>query len=163
MTTFTMSLDELLAGLREGRFGEQTALRWLEGSVAEARQVQAHATPALRDRVIKALDSADGQDEFAHLFPPSNPLGSGHVEYHSEPLIYSGEQQGQRNRRPRAAAAAAPLSDDDLFAALFPPASFEEADARAGAVRAQAGRVADEPDETLHAMLFGNSVIGEPD
>ena len=65
----------------------------------------------------------DGSDEYSALFPPSAPLGApleGHVKYPSRPLIYPGEQQGQRKRQPRTAAAA-PLSDDELYDALFPP------------------------------------------
>ena len=59
-------------------------------------------------------------------FPPSAPLGpdEGHVDYPSKPLIYPGEQQGQRNRQPqRGYTAAAALSDDELYDRLFGPLS----------------------------------------
>jgi len=76
--------------------------------------------------VVRAVDAAltgDGGDgEFASLFPPSAPLGPppGHEEYPPRSLICPGESQGQRNRQ-SGTAASAPLSDDDLYAALFPP------------------------------------------
>jgi hypothetical protein len=79
----------------------------------------------MRSRVLKAVNDAlsgDSGDEYANLFPPWQPLGpdEGHVEYRAEPLIYPGEQQGQRNRQPqRGYTAAAPLSDDEVYDALF--------------------------------------------
>jgi hypothetical protein len=75
--------------------------------------------------VDAALTGDGGDDEFASLFPPSAPLGppAGHEEYRPRSLICPGESQGQRSQRNRQSgtAASAPLSDDDLYAALFPP------------------------------------------
>ena len=122
-------VKEITDAVRERRIGADTAGRWLEMRLADqrrqARQVRAHSNQTVRDLVIRAVDSAltgDGGDEFSSLFPPHDPLGPelGHEEYPSQPLIYDGNSQGQRNRKPRTAASA-PLSDDDLYAALFPP------------------------------------------
>ncbi len=124
-------IADILAAVREGRIGAASAVAWLEQRQADqrrqARQVRAHATPAMRAGLVRAVDSAlaGDDDEFARLFPPSAPLG-GHQEYPSHPLIYPGEEQGQRDRQPRTAyAAAAPLSDDELYERLFGPAGDE--------------------------------------
>ena len=118
-------IEDILAALRERRIGAETAVNWLEMRAADQRrqrrQVQAHSNAAVRDLVVKAVDSAlagDGGDEFSQLFPPHDPLG--HVEYPGRSLIYEGDSQGPRNRQARATASG-PLSDDDLYAALFPP------------------------------------------
>jgi hypothetical protein len=122
-------IEDILAALRERRIGAETAVNWLEMRAADqrrqARQVQAHSNAAVRDLVVKAVDAAlagDGGDEFSQLFPPHDPLGPelGHEEYPGRSLIYEGDNQGQRHRQPRTTASA-PLSDDDLYAALFPP------------------------------------------
>jgi hypothetical protein len=92
-------IDDILAAIRERRIGAATALEWLELRAAEhareARQVRAHATQQMRDRLHGALDSAlsgGGGDEFAKLFPPWAPLGPplGHEEYPSRSLIMTG-------------------------------------------------------------------------
>lgn len=121
-----LDISDILDGVRAGRLRERSAAALLEQRIAARRQVRAHATPALRDRLVKAVDSAlagDGGDEYSSLFPPEAPLGAsleGHVEYPSRPLIFPGEQQGQRNRQPRTAAAAL-LSDDEVYDRLFGP------------------------------------------
>jgi hypothetical protein len=121
-------IDDILATVREGRIGAAAAADWLELRAAEhareARQVRAHATQQMRDRLHGALDSAlfgGSTDEFSRLFPPWAPLGPdlGHEEYPSQSLIYPGEQQGQRSRQPRMAAGA--LTKDEDYDRLFPP------------------------------------------
>jgi len=129
MTEDRPYIEDIVAAVREGRIGAATAAEWLELRAAEhareARWVRAHATQQMRDRLHSAVDSAlsggGSGDEFARLFPPWDPLGppvdeSG--QYPSQSLIYPGEQQGQRNRQPRTAAAA--LSDDELYDVCFP-------------------------------------------
>jgi hypothetical protein len=110
----------------EVRAGE---VRVVEARAVEVRVVEVRACEVrvVEERVaeVRAVDSAlsgDGGDEFSSLFPPHDPLGPelGHEEYPSRSLIYDADSQGQRNRKPRTAASA-PLSDDDLYAALFPP------------------------------------------
>lgn len=117
-------LEDILAALRERRIGNETASRWIEMRLADrSRQVRAHTTPGMVDQVTNAVRQAlTGGDEFGGLFPPHAPLEpeEGHVEYPSRSLIYPGVEQGQRNRQPRTDAAA-PLTDDELYDALFPP------------------------------------------
>jgi hypothetical protein len=121
-----LDIEDILAGLRTGRLRERSAAALVEQRLGARRQVRAHATPALPDRLVKAVDSAlagDGGDEYSALFPPSAPLGpdEGHVEYPSAPLVYPGEDQGKRRRQPRTGYAAAALTDDQLYDALFGP------------------------------------------
>lgn len=161
-------IEDILAALRERRIGNETASRWIEMRLADrSRQVRAHATPGMVDRVTNAVRQAmTGGDEFSSLFPPHDPLGPGDgaVEYPNQPLIYDApDKQGNRQVRqgfasprfprsmpyasadsrlggfttrinrgetpaprdveviyPAQAAAAAPLSDDELYDALFP-------------------------------------------
>jgi hypothetical protein len=121
-------VSDILAAVRERRIGAATAAEWLELRMAEdareARQVRAHATQQMRDRLHSAVDSAlsGGGDEFSRLFPPWAPLGPalGHEEHPSQSLVYDGGSQGQRSRQPRPAAGA-PLSDEELYDRLFPP------------------------------------------
>jgi hypothetical protein len=110
----------------EVRAGEVCVVevRAVEVRVVEVRACEVRVVDE-RVAEVRAVDSAlsgDGGDEFSSLFPPHDPLGPelGHEEYPSRSLIYDADSQGQRNRKPRTAASA-PLSDDDLYAALFPP------------------------------------------
>lgn len=126
-------ISDILDGLRTGRLRESSAAALIEQRLAGQRRVMAHADPATRRRVLKAVNDAlsgDGQDEYSGLFPPSSPLGPelGHVEYPPAPPVYPGEGQGKRNRTPqRGYTAAAPLTDDQLYEALFGPLRGEGA------------------------------------
>src|SRR6266496_1626608 len=95
-------IEDILAALRERRIGAETAVNWLEMRAADQRrqrrQVQAHSNAAVRDLVVKAVDSAlagDGGDKFSQLFPPHDPLGPelGQEEYPGRSLIYEGDNQ----------------------------------------------------------------------
>jgi hypothetical protein len=120
-----LDIEDILAAVRERRIGAATAAAWLELRLAEqARQVRAHATQQMRDRLHGALDSAlagDAQDEFSRLFPPWQPLGPplGHEEHPSQSLVYDAPDRQGRRPQPRTAASA--LTDDELYDALFPP------------------------------------------
>lgn len=130
-------VDDILAAVREGRIGAATAAEWLELRAAEharqAREVRAHADQGMRDRVHNAVDSAlsgDAQDEYSRLFPPSKPLGppQSAEEHYPGPVIYRGQDQGQRTRRPGASwdgyvTGAVPVDDlpgADDYVRLFP-------------------------------------------
>jgi hypothetical protein len=128
MTDERPYIADILSAIREGRIGAATALEWLELRADEharwARSLRAHATPAMRDRLHGALDSAlsgDAQDEFSRLFPPWQPLGPplGHEEHPSQSLVYDAPDRQDRRPQPRTAASA--LTDDELYDALFPP------------------------------------------
>jgi len=118
-------IEDILAAVRERRVGAATAAAWLELRLAEqARQVRAHATQQMRDRLHGALDSAlsgDAQDEFSRLFPPWQPLGPplGHGEHPGQSLVY--DAQDTQGRRPQPRTTASALTDDELYDALFPP------------------------------------------
>ena len=118
-------VEDIVAGVWAGRLGERSAAAMIEQRLAAQRQVMAHAGPAMRNRVLKAVNDAlsgDGQDEYSSLFDPAHPLGPelGQEEYTST-LVYPGEDQGKPRRVPRTSYAAAPLSNDKLYDALFGP------------------------------------------
>ena len=128
-------VDDILAAVREGAIGAETAGRWLEMRLAEARRtrhVRAHFDPATRDRLIRALDDAMAGDEYAHLFPPSAPLGAD-TETQDQPLVY-GPPDSRGNR---------------------------SVSRQAAAMSPSPRRVEDMEDEELHKLLFGDSDFGE--
>jgi hypothetical protein len=115
-------IDDIRDAAREGRASAATIAAWLEIRQEEhRREVRAHADQRMRDRLHSAVDSAlsgDTPSRFAHLFPPSKPLGPAtHEEEVNESLIYDGEQQGRRSRQPRTAASA---GDDEDYNDAFP-------------------------------------------
>jgi hypothetical protein len=123
-------VSDILAAVRERRIGAATAAAWLELRLAaHSREVRAHATQQMRDRLHSALDSAlsgGSADEFTRLFPPEKPLGPdlGHQEYRPAPPVYPGEGQGRRSRPVTSwdgytQASAGEMSDEELYSLLF--------------------------------------------
>ncbi len=118
-------ISDILDGLRTGRLRESSAAAMIEQRLTARRRVVAHADPATRSRVLKAVYDAlagDGTDEYSALFDPGHPLGPelGHDEYTST-LVYDAPDQKGKRPAPRASYAAAPLSDDEVFDRLFGP------------------------------------------
>ncbi len=114
-------ISDILDGLRAGRLRESSAAALIEQRLTARRRVMAHADPAMRSRVLKAVNDAlagDGGDEFAGLFPPHDPLGH---EEHTSTLVYDAPDGQGKRPAPRASYAAAPLSDDEVFDRLFGP------------------------------------------
>jgi hypothetical protein len=154
-------LQEIIDGIRQGRITQATAADWLELGLAEqARQVRAHATPILRDRVVEALDAAlagNGRDEFAGLFPPSSPLGAeqGAHEYPPAPQVYGPpDRRGNRQARQGFAAPNFPSYVPYAAAETVPiPASYPPP---IPAV-AMSPPPEDVADEMLHESLFGDT------
>ena len=108
--------SDIVAGVREGRFGAETARKMME--------VRAHShQQALKD-AHDALDRGHAAnyepDEFAKLFPPTGPnrLGPpdddedepGHLALPNNSKVYDKEKR---------ASAYAPYTDDELFRGLF--------------------------------------------
>jgi hypothetical protein len=108
--------------------GERTALALAQQAIredAEARRVRAHSNQAVMDKIGQALgvqQLGTEDDEFSGLFNPADPLG--HDDVSRPPLVYDGDSQGQRNRKPRASAWP-PLTDDQLHAVLFGNTTYE--------------------------------------
>jgi hypothetical protein len=153
-------MEDILTAVRERSISAATAAEWLEMRLAEAkraRQVRAHATPAMRDRLVRALDGAlaGGGDEFGHLFPPHDPLGPA-PDMQDQPLVHGPPDSRGNRRTSRKYAAAGEMADEEADS-LFAPATSEEADHRARVVRARSERVEDLPDEELHRLLFGDT------
>ena len=173
----------IMGAAHRGAISPASAIRWarqaasgqdvsvldrLTGPPAEDRRrwmaqaAQGDLAQQVLDVLLRLVDGAGAgvgpsvDPEFAHLFPPG-PDG-GYVPP-APPLIYPGEGQGQRARRPVmswdgyvSAAAPGEMSDEEADA-LFPPRTEAEADRRRVAA---AARVEDLPDEELHRLLFGD-------
>ena len=116
-------ISDILDGLRTGRLRQASAAALIEQRLTAQRRVMAHASPAMRSRVLKAVNDAlggGGQDEYSGLFRPSAPLGGGQP-VQDGPLIYDTPDGKGKRPQPGTAYAAAPLSDDELYDALFGP------------------------------------------
>jgi hypothetical protein len=177
---------QIMAAARAGTISPEGALRWARRAASgepvdvlaslsgpapgpERREwMVVAAQPDLAQQVLDALlRLVDGvgagsgpsvDPEFTHLFPPG-PGGS--YVPPTPPLIYPGEGQGRRDRRPvtswdgymMASAAPGEMSDEEADA-LFPPRTEAEADRRR--VAAAAPLVEDLHDEDLYRLLFGD-------
>ena len=147
---------------------EQVSRQWrVEAAQGDLGQRVLDILMRLVDELSGGAGDSSVDPEFRRLFPPSPP---GSYSPPAPPLIYRGEGQGQRGRRPvtswdgytMAAAGAGGISDEEADA-LFPPLNSEQADRRARVIRARSQRVEDMADEELHRLLFGDTTIGEAD
>lgn len=117
---------DIVAGVREGRFTAEGARRMLE---QRQRDVRAHSNAQALKQAHDALDRGHpanySDDEFSGLFNPSTPLGPDDDDTsmtgpgHFTPPIKRPVQQSEQSAWPRQQKASAPLSDDELFTALW--------------------------------------------
>lgn len=134
--------SDILAGVREGRFGAETARKMME--------VRAHShQQALKD-AHQALDRGHAAnyppDEFAKLFPPSDQSPPDDEDEPGHVALPNNSKVSNQQR------ASAPV--DAEFAHLYPPNSRDEAEARHRAREVAAGKVLDYDDDELYDLLF---------
>ena len=146
-------IEEIRRGLREGRFGAETARRWLElraaARVEAQREVRAHSHQTALRQAHEALDRGHvgsySADDFAKLFPPTSPIGPddeddtsmtgpGHFTPTRPPAVSNQQKRASAGMWP----ASTGMTDEDWAAVdefeqyrhTFPPGDADEAHGR---------------------------------
>jgi hypothetical protein len=173
---------QIMAAARQGTISPQAALRWahraasgkdisvlasLSGPHVEDRRAwmaqaaRSDLAQRVLDVLLQLVEQAGPQDEFSRMFPPNAPLGPEvGPEYPPQPVVYPGEDQGKRTRRPVTSwdgytQASAPEMSDEEADRLLPPRSAAEYERRQVARDVLASRMAALSDEQLYRELFG--------
>lgn len=158
MPALSISLDDLLAGVREGRLTESTARRWLADQSREVRAAAGSADEEISDEQWAGLfgcpPARDSYVSAAAVIPPVSypPPRPAVATYGPGPIYAAGPDE----------------MTDEQAARLWPPASAEEADRRAvqAAEATSAAAVEDDDDseiEARHRSIFGDSAFAPDD
>lgn len=112
--------EDIVAGVREGRFTAEGARRMLEQRQRDVRaHTHAQALQEAHDALNRGHKGSYTTDEFSALFPPSAPLGQPEDDDADAPAHFALPNKSKITDSEKRAAAYPPLSEDDEFRALF--------------------------------------------